>query len=128
MNQSLTIIVNLFRSELPLLTNLDISENKITEIHEKNFFKQTLLQTLLISGNRIEKIAPKSFENLLQLRVFDLSKNKLKTFTNDFFGIKFTSNKLRKLNLSFNELSTIDALLFASLRNLVSLNLSFVSK
>jgi Leucine-rich repeat (LRR) protein len=81
-----------------------------------------------LSSNRIEKIALKAFEALLQLRVFDISNNKLKTFTLDMFGgTKFTGNKLRKLNLSSNKLMALDSSLLQILRNLISLNLSFVS-
>ena len=112
---------------MPLLTFLDLSNNKIAEIYEKNFDKQALLQTLYLNHNRIAKIAPKSFESLLQLRILDLSYNKLKTLTFDMFGAKFAGNKLRKINLSFNELTVIDAALFATLRGLTSLNVSGVS-
>lgn len=105
-----------------------MSNNKITEIYERSFQKATSLQTLYLHNNRIEKIAPKAFEANLQLRIFDLSNNKLKTFTLDIFGgNKFTGNKLRKLNLSGNKLMTLDSSLMAILRNLISLNLSFVS-
>jgi Leucine-rich repeat (LRR) protein len=58
----------------------------------------------------------------------DMSYNKLKAFTYDFFGNKFTTNRLRKLNLNNNELAKLDNNLFAVLRNLVSLNLSGVRK
>ena len=69
-----------------------------------------------------------AFENNLQLRNLDLSVNKIKTFTTALFGTKFGGNRLRKLNLAQNELADIDANLFAILKNLVTLNLSSVSK
>lgn len=100
----------------------------MTEILEKTFNKVLNLQTLYIHNNRIEKIANKAFESLLQLRILDISRNKLKTFTLEMFGgNKFTGNKLRKLNLSYNKLMVLDTSLFANLKNLISLNLAFVS-
>lgn len=118
----------MFFSDLPLLTFLDLSNNIMTEILEKTFQKVLSLQTLHIHNNRIEKIANKAFESLLQLRTFDISRNRLKTFTLEMFGgNKFTGNKLRKLNLSYNKLMVLDTSLFSNLRNLISLNLAFVS-
>lgn len=90
--------------------------------------KQTLLQTLYLDNNKIEKINPNAFENNLQLRNLDLSVNKIKAFTMTFFGTKFGGNRLRKLNLAQNEISSLDASLFAILKNLVTLNLSSVSE
>lgn len=116
-------------SDLPLLTFMDLSNNLLPEILEKHFLKLLNLQTLYLHHNRIEKIANKAFESLLQLRVLDISRNKLKTFTLEMFGgiSKFTGNKLRKLNLSNNRLMVLDTSLFANLKNLVYLNLAFVS-
>ncbi|XP_070510072.1 leucine-rich repeat-containing protein 15-like [Chironomus tepperi] len=111
-------------THLPLLTFLDLCNNKIPEIYQKTFMKQTLLQTLYLDNNKIAKIHPNAFENNLQLRNLDLSVNKIKTFTAEYFGTKFGGNRLRKLNLAQNEISTVDANLFAILKNLVMLNLS----
>lgn len=112
-----------------MLTFLDVSNNLLTEIIDKNYQKLLNLQILNLHHNRIEKIASKAFESLLQLRNLDISHNKITTFTLDLFGgsNKFTGNKLRKVNLSNNKLMTLDSTLFAILKNLVSLNLSFVS-
>ena len=99
------------------------------DVLEKTFLKLSNLQTLYLHHNRIEKIVNKAFESLLQLRNLDISRNKLKTFTLEMFGgaSKFTGNKLRKLNLSNNRLMVLDTSLFAILKNLVYLNLAFVS-
>lgn len=111
------------------MTFLDASHNKISEIFEKSFQKATGLQTLYLNDNQIEKINLRAFESLLQLRILDISNNKLKTFTLEMFGSnKFTGNKMRKLNLCGNKLMMLDSALLAILRNLISLNLSFVSK
>lgn len=115
-------------SELPLLTLLDLSNNKISEIFEKNFFKSTLLQTLNVGRNRIAKIAPKSFEKLLMLKNLDISNNKLESLTVEMFGGNlFAANKLRKLNLSNNLIATLKVNLFALLVNLATLDVSGVS-
>lgn len=113
---------------MPLLTLLDLSNNKISEIFEKNFFKSTLLVTLNIGRNRIAKIAPKSFEKLLMLKNLDISNNKLESLTVEMFGGNlFAANKLRKLNFSNNLIATLKVNLFALLVNLATLDVSGVS-
>lgn len=119
---------NFFRSELNVLTFLDLSDNKIVEIFDKNFMKSTTLQVLKLGRNRISKIAPKSFEKMLALKSLDISNNKLETFTPEMFnGNSFAGNKLRKLNLSFNLLTTLKENLFSLLLSLTHLDLSSVS-
>lgn len=115
-------------SDLTTMTFLDLSNNKLTEIYAQNFIKSTSLLTLYICHNRIAKIAPKSFEKMLMLRTMDISDNKLETFTAEMFGGNlFAGNKLKKLNLSLNLLTTLKASLFALMLNLVTLDLSGVS-
>lgn len=115
-------------SELPLLTFLDMSNNKITEIFEKNFQKSTALLTLYLCHNRINKIAPKSFEKLLMMKTLDVSSNKLDVFKPEMFGGNlFAGNKLKKLYLSNNLLSVLNGNVFAILVNLGTLYLSGVS-
>lgn len=115
-------------SELPLLTFLDMSNNKITEIFEKNFQKSTALLTLYLCHNRINKIAPKSFEKLLMMKTLDVSSNKLDVFKPEMFGGNlFAGNKLKKLNLSNNLLSILNGNVFAIFVNLGTLYLSGVS-
>ena len=109
------------------MTFLDVSNNKISEIFEKNFLKSSSLQTLYICHNRISKIAPKSFEKLLMLKTMDISNNKLQSFSFEMFGgSAFTGNKLRKLNLSNNMLTILNPVLLALFVNLVYLDLSEV--
>lgn len=117
-----------FISELPYLVNLDLSNNKLTEIYEKNFQKSLVLQDLNLSNNRIAKIAPKSFETLKMLKTMDMSNNKMETFTAEMFaGNLFVGNKLRKLSLNDNQLTSLKGNLFALLTNLNHLNISNVS-
>lgn len=105
-----------------------MSNNKITEIFEKNFQKSTQVQTLYLCHNRINKIAPKSFEKLLMMKTLDVSNNKLDVFKPEMFGGNlFAGNKLKKLNLSNNLLSILNGNVFAILVNLGSLYLSGVS-
>lgn len=107
---------------------LNLSHNKIVEIYELNFQKSTLLHDLNLSHNYIAKIAPKSFVKLLMLKSLDLSNNKLETFSQDLFGGSlFTGNKLRKLDLSYNQLTALKGSLFALFVNLAILDLSNVS-
>ncbi len=107
---------------------MDVSNNKISEIYDRSFQKTLNLQTLNLRKNRISKIAPKSFENLFQLRILDLSENLLESFpANIFGGDSFSSNRLRKINLSGNKLKGLDSELFGVLRNLMCLNLAHVS-
>ena len=109
------------------MTFLDVSNNKISEIFEKNFLKSSSLQTLYICHNRISKIALKSFEKLLMLKTMDISNNKLQSFSFEMFGgSAFTGNKLRKLNLSNNMLTILNPVLLALFVNLVYLDLSEV--
>lgn len=114
-------------SELSVLTFLDLSNNKIVEIFDKNFMKSNVLQTLNMHHNRISKIAPKSFEKMLALKTLDISNNKLETFTAEMFnGNAFAGNKLRKLDLSVNLLTALKENLFALLLSLNHLDLSSV--
>jgi Leucine-rich repeat (LRR) protein len=117
-----------FFSELTLMTFLDLSNNKITEIYVQNFAKSSALQTLNLSENRIKTIAPNAFSKLLALMTLDLSNNKLEAFKSEFFGADlFKENKLRRLNLSNNLLTTLSLNLFKVLVGLSTLEVNNVS-
>ncbi|XP_023251851.1 toll-like receptor 1 [Seriola lalandi dorsalis] len=82
------------------VTNLDLSCNRIQQLHKGDFQNTTLLKSLNVSWNILEEIDPATFLNTPLLEELDLSHNRLKNLSGQQY-LLHTGN-LRMLNLSCN--------------------------
>ncbi|XP_067343249.1 reticulon-4 receptor-like 2 isoform X2 [Channa argus] len=117
---------------------LDMSGNKLSEVHNRSFKGLWSLKILLLSNNSIQTLQPQFLEKL------DLSFNQLRWLPQDFseslsslLDLKVDHNllqhldsaslgdfeNLRKLDLSYNRIQAMDVRAFNSLSRLSLLNL-----
>ena len=112
-------------SELRNLTLLDLSCNAVPSLTDVFFLNLISLKTLNLNNNKIDKILPKTFEKLLMLETLDLSNNKISVYNLEMFGgVKFTGNKLKRIVLSNNRLTTFADNSFSLNLNLITLEAS----
>ncbi|XP_042369617.1 slit homolog 1 protein-like, partial [Plectropomus leopardus] len=123
---------------------LDLSGNKLTEVHTRSFMGLWSLKILLMSNNSIQTLQPQCLSSLQFLERLDLSFNRLRWLPQHFFQslsalrelhldhnlllhLDSTSlgnlENLRKLDLSYNRIQVIDVRTFSSLSRLILLNL-----
>lgn len=104
------------------LEYLDLSSNEISSINTMSFRNLGQLRILNLSSNALQGLGIISglhFQNLVKLHTLDLSRNNLnKLLYGTFSGVDF----LRFLDISYNDLTSIDSLL--SLIDLHVLNIS----
>ena len=113
------IIKNLLNNEdVNILTELDLSNNRINEINLKNVDN---LKKLNLSNNQIKYIEKDSFGHLKNLEYLDLSNNKLDRIDEDVFK---NLKNLKHLNLSNNLICEIDEKAFDDLNRLQKLSLT----
>ena len=97
------------------LKTLNLSCNRITEIHPDTFKYMTQLRELDISYNQITEINPDTFKYLTHLKVLHISFNKITEIHSDAF--KYMT-QLRKLYISGNRITKIHSDAFKSLTQL----------
>ncbi|KAF3704189.1 Reticulon-4 receptor Nogo receptor [Channa argus] len=123
---------------------LDMSGNKLSEVHNRSFKGLWSLKILLLSNNSIQTLQPQSLSSLQFLEKLDLSFNQLRWLPQDFseslsslLDLKVDHNllqhldsaslgdfeNLRKLDLSYNRIQAMDVRAFNSLSRLSLLNL-----
>ncbi|XP_031718916.1 toll-like receptor 2 [Anarrhichthys ocellatus] len=83
-----------------LITELDLSFNRLQTIVKNDFVAFSRLQSLIVNNNRIQKIHDEAFFPLTNLEKLDLSFNRLKTLSAGWFENLFS---LRHLNLLGNK-------------------------
>ncbi|CAO1380110.1 unnamed protein product [Diamesa hyperborea] len=130
-----SITKNVFKSFSHAHT-IDLSFNKITEIEDKSFEKNTKLENLKLQGNDLLKISKNlffgefnelteldlsfngissieesAFNNLVALMVIDISQNCLKQLPSELFRKNI---QLTHVDLTYNEIKNIDTDLFSS--------------
>ena len=103
------------------LKTLNLSCNRITEIHPDTFKYMTQLRELDISYNQITEINPDTFKYLTHLKVLHISFNKITEIHSDAF--KYMT-QLRKLYISGNRITKIHSDAFKSLTQLNILDIS----
>ena len=116
----ITAIINLDKTALMRLTNLNLGDNKIINIPHNAFSSLTNLQKLYLYGNKISNIHINAFNVLSKLTVLQLENNKLKHIPIDVFnGVPTTA----KIYLSANQL-TCECELYSKLlvRNFTNVN------
>lgn len=110
---SLNIIVDLSSRNLSSVPRdmpqtveyLDLSRNRIRQLHKGDFNDITLLRFLNVSWNSLEEIDPETFLDTPLLENLDLSHNQLKNLSNQQY--LFHTGNLRVLNLVRNKFLTM---------------------
>ncbi|XP_072402908.1 uncharacterized protein [Diabrotica undecimpunctata] len=103
----------------PELHELDLSNNKISQIHFSFPFYEKLV-TLNLSRNRIKTLGNNNFESQINLTHLDLSTNQIENITKDSLkGLK----ALTYLDLSRNNLGELQEPAFRELHSLIVLKL-----
>uniref|UniRef100_A0A673GKQ7 Leucine-rich repeats and immunoglobulin-like domains protein 1 n=1 Tax=Sinocyclocheilus rhinocerous TaxID=307959 RepID=A0A673GKQ7_9TELE len=130
--------------ELPKLTQLELSRNKLRLIEGLTFQGLSSLEVLKLQRNNISKLTDGAFWGLARMRVLHLDYNSLQEVNSgSLYGLEsllqlYLSNnsissfnpegwgfceRLRELNLSYNNLTKLSEGGFAKLVNLISLRL-----
>ncbi|RXN22338.1 leucine-rich repeats and immunoglobulin-like domains 1 [Labeo rohita] len=130
--------------ELPKLTQLELSRNKLRLIEGLTFQGLSSLEVLKLQRNNISKLTDGAFWGLARMRVLHLDYNSLREVNSgSLYGLEsllqlYLSNnsisnfnpegwgfceRLRELNLSYNNLTKLSEGGFAKLVNLMSLRL-----
>ncbi|XP_067675981.1 toll-like receptor 4 [Haliotis asinina] len=110
------------------ITALDISENDLTVLTNKTFYRYRKLIFLNINMNPLSKLEPEAFRGLFNLTKLLLARNKLRSdnvsFPNDVFRDLMS---LQTLNLEKTEMSSYPDWVFPPLVKLHSLYIDSVS-
>ncbi|KAK7503779.1 hypothetical protein BaRGS_00004902 [Batillaria attramentaria] len=103
------------------IEELDLSNNRFTNLTEYAFKSYTMLKILRLRNNSIRSIHRDAFSNLNQLHTLDLSNNVLHSVPSEVLG---GLSSLLNLNLAANNLMLIMDDAFKGLDNLKTLDLS----
>lgn len=107
--------------ELSNLIYLDMSENNLPEIEKDWFAGLCSLRTLKLKSVKLKTLDfVGSNNNIFNLESLDVSLNELTSLENEIF-VKI--NKLKKLNLNYNHISDLKPHVFQSLTRLESLKM-----
>ncbi|KAK2589000.1 hypothetical protein KPH14_001849 [Odynerus spinipes] len=110
---------NTFRG-MRFLRRLFLSDNQINEVGRGTFSSITRIGTIDLSRNFIKKIDYQMFHQLQFAELIDVSEN----FVTTVDKLAFKDIFLAKVNLSHNEISTIEPGAFENCANITSLDLS----
>lgn len=99
---------------------MDLSGNKIKEIHPKTFSGLAKIQEILLHHNELESVSDKTFENLENLIVVELNDNKILYVAERSF---VNLPKLEVILLDHNRLQNLDCSLISSLPVIKKLSL-----
>ncbi|XP_074476485.1 uncharacterized protein LOC141758738 [Sebastes fasciatus] len=101
---------------------LDLSGNKLTEVHSRSFVGLWSLKILLMSNNSIQTLQPQCLSALQFLERLDLSFNRLRRLPEDFSQ---SLSSLQELQLNHNLLQNLDSTSLGDFENLKKLDLSY---
>jgi Leucine-rich repeat (LRR) protein len=128
------------------ILDLNLGENKIQSIHERDFEGFGNMTGLTLYHNEIKTISVHAFKHLKNLEVLFLSRNQLKTVHKDMLkglnnltglflqdnqiqtipmGFLQNASNLKDLSVSHNAISTIDPRIFQGLNHLLGVNLGW---
>ncbi|XP_024861257.1 toll-like receptor 13 isoform X1 [Kryptolebias marmoratus] len=122
----LTLSYNRFKKvppaigNMPNLSKLDLSANKITAVDCQEFSNQTKLIELNMHNNSIQTLKPCVFKDLVQLQILRLQYNAITDLDGAF---KKPLPNLKHLYLNGNKLTSIKNEVFRGLRSLLNLSL-----
>nr|QPD07683.1 toll-like receptor 13 [Nibea albiflora] len=106
----------------PTVKGLDLSVNRITKIQGSDFKNLPLLTQLEIDRNMISQIDTGAFAHLISLKRLNLNNNKLHELTADLFdGLR----NLTELRIRSNGIQVVASTSFKSLTSLNLLDISF---
>ncbi|EGD83673.1 TKL protein kinase [Salpingoeca rosetta] len=117
-NNSLTSVPDV--SGMTSLSTLSLHNNRIRGIAKDDFKGLPVLQQLLLGENLISEIESRAFDDLTQLQVLTLFANEISTIHFDLFHRLMS---LTKLQLHQNPITELDAHVFAGLPKLDHLSL-----
>ena len=100
---------------------LDLSFNKLSELHASDFISNRDLRQVNFDHNQIVIIGPSTFALQKNLELLSIAHNELQTLDNSIFPDGYL---LKKLDLSNNLLTHIERDFFSGLRSLEELNLA----
>ncbi|KAG8439728.1 hypothetical protein GDO86_005775 [Hymenochirus boettgeri] len=106
------------------LSELDVSFNQLTRLEESSFVGLGLLGGLYIGNNKINFIADGAFRGLSSLSILDLKSNEISWTIEDMNGTFSGLEKLKKLILQDNRITSITRKAFSWLDALEHLDLS----
>nr|XP_020480089.1 toll-like receptor 1 [Monopterus albus] len=98
---------------------LDLSCNRIQQLHREDFQNTTLLRFLNVSWNSLEEIDPETFFHTSHLEILDLSHNRLKNLSGQHYLLH--TRNLVVLNLAGNSFLTMT--LGTGFSNLINLEI-----
>eukprot|EP00729_Bicosta_minor_P011714 gene11714-5512_t len=108
-------------SKMTLLTDLDISDNMLSQLDASVFAGLSALNVLHLSGNALTTLDASVFAGLSALKELYLSGNALTTLDASVFA---GLSALKELDLSSNALTELDASVFAGLSVVWNLDLA----
>jgi len=103
------------------LIHLNVSNNKISKLHEKTFTRTKVLKNLFIGHNKISVLPKNLFDNLCSLQCLDISNNQIKDLNENVFE---KLEALEVLNLRNNKIERLNESLFKKSKCLKVLNIS----
>ncbi|XP_069100715.1 toll-like receptor 13 [Pleurodeles waltl] len=109
------------RSLPAMVVNLDLSQNRFSNLQENDFQNLSQLQVLNVSQNEISTIESRTFSNQGRLELLNLTSNRLIGISNSMFtGL----NNLTTLMLSHNNITTIELHAFSSMKHIRIIDLA----
>ena len=111
---------NMF-STFALLESLNLSNNRLADLHDSTFAGLNRLKILDLRSNELRKIEAPDFSHLPNLRQLNLGANQIDAVAPAALDL---NTRLTHLRLNSNRLTTLPTGLFANLTNLTLLNLS----
>lgn len=102
------------------LRYLNLSANRISDLHERQFNKLKNLRNLHLVGNRIHSLSDQTFSNQLNLRVLDLSDNGIEALQT---GLIAKLSNLENLSIASNRFEAIPDNFFSNSLNLRTIDI-----
>lgn len=114
-----------FKSELKMLSILDLTENRMVSIHESAFHGLVSLEYLKLAGNKLRTMSPNALTNLKLLKQFKIDTNShFAEYGNDLAIMFKGLVNLAEVNLRSCAIDTLPAGMFNDNHKLLTLQLS----
>jgi len=111
---------------LHALETLDLSFSNISSIGSRVFHRHSSLKTLFLTSNRITQLQDRLFDGLYKLETLDLSFNNISSMGPRVFGSSAASSSLRYVDLSSNNIQTLDSWpIYVGINGMLTIDLSY---